>query len=76
MFLLFLAYSFLTSYQFIAVLLDNYNTEFFGYTIIFLSANCVVVIVIIFLNSGIEGSAMRDFMIAKLGHGQPRDPKR
>lgn len=48
-----------TAYQFIAVMFDSQSENFFGYSSLFLSTNCFVIILMIFLNSGIEGASMR-----------------
>lgn len=67
--LLVIGYAFITSYQFIAVFLDRRKSAFFGYTTIFLSLNCMIVIFIIYLNHGVIGASMSEFMATRLKQG-------
>lgn len=71
-----MGYALLTSYQFIATFVEKAQSTFFGYSAIFLSLNCMVVVLIIFLNRGIRGATMSDLLSTKLKLGEPRDHSR
>ena len=70
-----LAFLFLTAYHFVAIFLDT-RPSYFGFSAIFLCANCMIMLIIVFLNMGIKGGSIRDLLNEKLEKGDPRDINR
>ena len=71
-----LTFLFLTGYQFVAIFL-NPDRTLFGMSAIFLSANCLIMMAIVFLQSAVKEGAIEDLIEAKIPKGaQPRDPTR
>jgi hypothetical protein len=71
-----LTFFFLTGYQFVAIFL-NPDRTLFGMSAIFLSANCLIMMIIVFLQSAVKEGAVEDLIDAKIPKGaQPRDPAR
>ena len=73
---LFIAFSCFTAYQFIVIFLDKSSNSYFGFSAVFLNANCLVLILTLFLNSGIPNGSISDLIMNKLPKGDPRDPER
>lgn len=59
-----------------AIFLDDSSNSYFGFSTVFLNANCCVVILAIFLNSAIQGGSIEDLVMHKLPDGEPRDENR
>lgn len=71
-----LAFSLFTAYQFVAIFLDKSSNSYFGFSSVFLNANCCVIILTIFLNSAIKGGSIEDLLVNKMVDGEPRDETR
>lgn len=72
----FLTWLFLTAYQFVAVFVPKTKSTF-GISAVFLSANCLVMICIVFFNHAVSNGSIDDMMQSKLSpNGQARDPER
>jgi len=76
LFSLFMAFACFTGYQFVATLIDTSDENFFGYSALFLSSNALVMILLIFMHTGITGSSMRYLLQERLAPGEPRDAER
>jgi len=63
------------AYLYIAVLIDTSEGNFFGYSAVFLGTNCLLVIMVIFLNSGVESASM-EVLIETMEVGEARDSSR
>lgn len=61
-FMIALAHMLYTAYQFIAVFSQDSRANFFGISAIFLCANCSFMILLVYINSGIKTSSMREFL--------------
>ena len=72
---LFLCFLHFTGYQFVSIFMDD-NSSFFGYSAIFLCVNCMIMIVIVYLNSGIHEGSMRFILSSLVEKGEPRDENR
>lgn len=71
-----LTFLFLTAYQFVSIFL-SVNPSLFGMSAIFLSANCLVMMMIVFLQSAVKDGSIEDIIKTKLPVGsQPRNPSR
>ena len=58
------------------IFLDDSSNSYFGYSSVFLNANCLVIVLAIFLNSAIAGGSITDVLMDKLQKGPDRDPNR
>jgi len=60
----------------VAIFLKD-NPTIFGMSAIFLSANCLVMMFIVFLQSAVKDGSVEDLIKAKIPQGaQPRNPQR
>lgn len=68
---------FLTCYQFVAVFVPKQKTTF-GVNAVFLAANCLVMMMVVFFNSAVVNGSIDDLMRDKLTAigGPARDPQR
>ena len=70
-----MAFFCLTAYQFVAIFLTN-DKSFFGLSAIFLNANYMIMLLILYLNSGIPGGSIRELLLHKMPRGDGKDPNR
>ena len=71
-----LTWIFLTSYQFVCVFVPE-TTSTFGISAVFLSANCLVMMAIVFINHPVAHGSIDDLIANKLAKGNAqRDPNR
>jgi hypothetical protein len=63
---LLIAFCLFTSYQFVVIFLDDSSNSYFGFSTVFLNANCCVMILAIFLNSAIKNGSISDILLNKL----------
>lgn len=55
-----------TAYQFAVIFMDESSNSYFGFSTVFLNANCCIMILTIFLNSAIKGGSVSDILMNKL----------
>jgi hypothetical protein len=66
----------LTAYQFVAVFVEKEVTTF-GVSIVFLSANCLLMMLIVFVQSSVKSGSIQDLIDRKIPKGtNPRDQTR
>jgi drug/metabolite transporter (DMT)-like permease len=72
----FLTWAFLTGYQFVCVFVPEKNSTF-GISSVFLSANCLVMMAIVFMNHSVTNGSIDDLIQNKIQPGGAvRDPNR
>lgn len=64
-----------TAYQFVVIFLAQ-NVSYFGYSSVFLCANCMIMMIIIYLNMGFVGGTVKDLLTHKMEKGEPLDDER
>ena len=63
-----LTFLFLTGYQFVAIFM-NPDRTLFGMSAIFLSANCLIMMAIVFLQSAVKEGSIEDLIKSKIPLG-------